>query len=231
MNRVLSIVAAEFLHLELLGRLLFVASRRVVSPLAFGALQSDDFAYRCHFRSTPFFLPRNREISSLPAPLLCSSLEPSTRFELVTPSLPRTCSTPELRGRPECRMFEWRETRTSNLPFISAFDTQHSTFLLERETGFEPATNGLEGRDSTTELLPLVRPLVLCLSPFTQPLVPPGDPRLANVKTQRPSGGERRIRTSEGMMPADLQSAAFDHSAISPLARLELATGLEPATC
>src|SRR5438309_2108183 len=25
-------------------------------------------------------------------------LEPSTRFELVTPSLPRTCSTPELRG-------------------------------------------------------------------------------------------------------------------------------------
>src|SRR5688572_30325753 len=26
------------------------------------------------------------------------TLEPSTRFELVTPSLPRTCSTPELRG-------------------------------------------------------------------------------------------------------------------------------------
>ncbi len=27
---------------------------------------------------------------------------------------------------------------------------------MERETGIEPATNGLEGRDSTTELLPLV---------------------------------------------------------------------------
>ena len=26
---------------------------------------------------------------------------------------------------------------------------------MERETGIEPATNGLEGRDSTTELLPL----------------------------------------------------------------------------
>ena len=29
--------------------------------------------------------------------------------------------------------------------------------MLERETGFEPATNGLEGRDSTPELLPLGR--------------------------------------------------------------------------
>ena len=27
---------------------------------------------------------------------------------------------------------------------------------MERETGIEPATNGLEGRDSTTELLPLI---------------------------------------------------------------------------
>ncbi len=29
---------------------------------------------------------------------------------------------------------------------------------LERETGFEPATNSLEGYDSTTELLPLADP-------------------------------------------------------------------------
>ena len=29
-------------------------------------------------------------------------------------------------------------------------------FRMERETGIEPATNGLEGRDSTTELLPLM---------------------------------------------------------------------------
>ena len=53
-----------------------------------------------------------------------------TGLEPVTPSLPRTCSTPELRGPLTC------------LPF------------LERETGFEPATNSLEGCDSTPELLP-----------------------------------------------------------------------------
>jgi hypothetical protein len=28
-------------------------------------------------------------------------------------------------------------------------------WVLERETGLEPATNSLEGYDSTTELLPL----------------------------------------------------------------------------
>ena len=31
---------------------------------------------------------------------------------------------------------------------------------MERETGIEPATNGLEGRDSTTELLPLEEKMV-----------------------------------------------------------------------
>jgi hypothetical protein len=30
--------------------------------------------------------------------------------------------------------------------------------VLERETGIEPATNGLGSRDSTTELLPLSNP-------------------------------------------------------------------------
>src|SRR5436305_15209279 len=57
---------------------------------------------------------------------------------------------------------------------------------MERETGFEPATNSLEGCDSTPELLP------------------------------PDFGGERRIRTSVGQCPADLQSAAFNRSAISP---------------
>ena len=62
---------------------------------------------------------------------------------------------------------------------------------MERETGFEPATNSLEGCDSTPELLP----------PIPDPLI----------------GGEWRIRTSVGQGPADLQSAAFDRSANSPL--------------
>src|SRR4029078_5303865 len=52
--------------------------------------------------------------------------------------------------------------------------------------GFEPATNSLEGCDSTPELLPHFH------------------------------GGEWRIRTSVGQGPADLQSAAFDRSANSP---------------
>ena len=34
--------------------------------------------------------------------------------------------------------------------------------VMERETGIEPATNSLEGCDSTTELLPLVL-LILAL--------------------------------------------------------------------
>src|SRR5437867_8884132 len=84
-------------------------------------------------------------------------VEPSTRFELVTPSLPRTCSTPELRGP-----FQGRSQKAegrSKTPAVglrpSAFCPLPSAFcLLERETGFEPATNSLEGCDSTPELLP-----------------------------------------------------------------------------
>ena len=51
--------------------------------------------------------------------------------------------------------------------------------ILERETGFEPATIGLEGRDSTTELLP---PRTLT--------------RLARSPHPAKAGGRGRIRTS-----------------------------------
>ena len=61
---------------------------------------------------------------------------------------------------------------------------------MERETGIEPATNGLEGRDSTTELLPLEE-----------------------------NGGGGWIRTTVGLCPADLQSAAIDRSATPPCER------------
>ena len=94
-------------------------------------------------------------------------MEPTTRLELVTPSLPRTCSTTELRG-----------------------PIRHS-FFMERETGLEPATNGLEGRDSTTELLP----------------------RHRRSSWRRGNGAGGWIRTTVGLSPADLQSAAFSHSA------------------
>ncbi len=39
-------------------------------------------------------------------------------------------------------------------PAASRLFTFHYSLLLERETGIEPATNSLEGCDSTTELLP-----------------------------------------------------------------------------
>jgi hypothetical protein len=54
-------------------------------------------------------------------------MEPETRFELVTPSLPRRCSTPELLGRSLC--------------VYSLFDAKE----LERETRLELATLSLEG--------------------------------------------------------------------------------------
>ena len=40
--------------------------------------------------------------------------------------------------------------------------TPNRLILMERETGFEPATNSLEGCDSTPELLPLGVPATLC---------------------------------------------------------------------
>ena len=58
-------------------------------------------------------------------------MEPTTRIELVTSSLPRT--------------------RSYQLSYVGP--------TLERETGIEPATNSLEGCDSTTELLPPARGL------------------------------------------------------------------------
>ena len=95
---------------------------------------------------------------------------------------------------------------------------------MERETGIEPATNSLEGCDSTTELLPHFR------------------------STTLRNGGEGRTRTFEAARATDLQSAASDRFATSPnlfvsvesfLSRvpaarkhssLELAKGFEPPT-
>ena len=94
---------------------------------------------------------------------------------------------------------------------------------MERETGIEPATNSLEGCDSTTELLPQILPI-------------------------RTFGGEGRTRTFEAARATDLQSAAFDRFATSPAVcvcvwnrdvtllsglqsmPMELAKGFEPPT-
>lgn len=81
---------------------------------------------------------------------------------------------------------------------------------MERETGIEPATNSLEGCDSTTELLP------------------PCSPQLP-VKPPVTSGGEGRVRTSVATRAADLQSAAIDRSATSPRTHLSVRGTHDPA--
>ncbi len=113
--------------------------------------------------------------------------------------------------------------------------------VLERETGIEPATNSLEGCDSTTELLPpsrltvplrrhsgeasphrpsfhVNRPASLGLPSLCGPGAPAAkaacQPKLAR---RAKAGGEGRIRTSEATRATDLQSVAFDRSATSPI--------------
>src|SRR5262245_29115878 len=103
---------------------------------------------------------------------------------------------------------------------------------MERETGIEPATNSLEGCDSTTELLPPSR-----LAPLRPPRRYGGQARLATrsltcrlalvacheramwERAALPhceSNGQGRVRTSVARWAADLQSAAIDHSATCP---------------
>lgn len=125
---------------------------------------------------------------------------------------------------------------------------------MERETGIEPATNSLEGCDSTTELLPPSRsPTWLTLlfggqarlvsfsyirsrlASVSRPGAPIGldnlptrtgprprePPRLTTVAAAGSGapkvGGEGRTRTFEATWATDLQSAAFDRFATSPM--------------
>jgi hypothetical protein len=114
---------------------------------------------------------------------------------------------------------------------------------MERETGIEPATNSLEGCDSTTELLPrFPRPEISsafasCLRRDASARQP--SPRCAACRAEarlryrvswlaepKPrvhdsfgaakAGGEGRTRTFEAARATDLQSAAFDRFATSP---------------
>ena len=98
----------------------------------------------------------------------------------------------------------------------SGFEFPFSNFEMERETGIEPATNSLEGCDSTTELLP--------------PLSSEHEIRVnraakidfrVSIFEFRTwwTGEDSNLRRPHG--PADLQSAAFDHSATCPELRQE----------
>ena len=78
---------------------------------------------------------------------------------------------------------------------------------MERETGIEPATNGLEGRDSTTELLP---------------------PGSARNTLSRGDGGGGWIRTTVERCSADLQSAPVGHLGTPPVC-LPLVAAIGPS--
>ena len=127
-----------------------------------------------------------------------------------------------------------------------AIRSSRSERRMERETGIEPATNSLEGCDSTTELLPPTRHSIslrryggqarFALTPTCpmsrRPLSNPptvarsrlpcltrlGLPSVARSLQHRRAkeGGEGRTRTFEAARATDLQSAAFDRFATSP---------------
>ena len=100
--------------------------------------------------------------------------------------------------------------------------------ILERETGIEPATNSLEGCDSTTELLPpsrLTCSLSLAASAGQSAAFYIAWSRRYSAASRSPLaigrakvGGEGRTRTFEAARATDLQSAAFDRFATSPTA-------------
>ena len=91
-----------------------------------------------------------------------------------------------------------------------------TSHAMERETGFEPATNSLEGCDSTPELLPL-RTANRNARLFDHHHHLPITIRLLFMRFRLPFfGGQGRIRTSVARSAADLQSAAINHSATCP---------------
>jgi hypothetical protein len=69
-----------------------------------------------------------------------------------------------------------------------------SIFELERETGIEPATNSLEGCDSTTELLPHPAAKIEIRNPKIGPFLEVRESRFSDFAF-RLHGGQGRIRT------------------------------------
>jgi hypothetical protein len=135
-------------------------------------------------------------------------------------------------------------TRTRRSSRWLANRSSRSERRLERETGIEPATNSLEGCDSTTELLPPI-PRASFPNPTSKPQFPISTPQSMSTFALRASadnlrlvtgsltsggfanrspldatrakvGGEGRTRTFEATRATDLQSAAFDRFATSP---------------
>ena len=132
-------------------------------------------------------------------------------IEPTTSSLPRKRSTPELRRRYNTKRNAQRNRPRGKSEHSSSAQTKiYKTFRLcklqsytlkstERETRLEPATYSLEGCRSTNWATPAF--ILLTFLSFG---------------LSKKTGGESRIRTYVAEA-ADLQSAPFDRSGISPL--------------
>ena len=159
----------------------------------------------------------------------------NTRLRLRVASEGLACQ-PKLAA---CAGVRLRLRHTANRRHASAGRLHRCERRMERETGIEPATNSLEGCDSTTELLPPlslptlaagcrrrhrpafeVRPQLAPTSATCHRRSPSGRLRgyggQPSPAARAKAGGEGRIRTSEAAWATDLQSVAFDRSATSP---------------
>ena len=73
---------------------------------------------------------------------------------------------------------------------------------MERETGIEPATNSLEGCDSTTELLPPARPAALrLLAPWRGKAADSLPCPVPALPSRRSRESERRVVARGGFEP------------------------------
>ena len=99
-----------------------------------------------------------------------------------------------------------REAIRPTPPTLLTLPTQ---LRVERETGIEPATNSLEGCDSTTELLPRPEPRSFAL-PFATVAAPDqlGQPRLI----QPPCGATTRPDSSRSSRSTGSASLAADNA-------------------
>ncbi len=131
----LSAETAILFELQSIRSFFLILRRGIVPTLAFAACQMNNVPHRLkpvpgllQTDLTSLLLNHQRPASAL-NPLI--DMEPTIGIEPMTSSLPRKCSTTELRGH--CNVND------SPLPRTLRGRT------LERETGLEPATLSLEG--------------------------------------------------------------------------------------
>ena len=126
MGSVLSAKSAVFLEFQPLRGGLLVFSPRIIFPITIGTRQMNDYSHNSQscFKPNPSIRSRKTFKILNKNNLSQVNLEPTIGIEPMTSSLPRKCSTTELRGH---------------------YALHSPNHKVERETGLEPATLSLEG--------------------------------------------------------------------------------------